>query len=224
MKNKIIEDKFKDYINDENFPCVGAKSALSQSNLDFYFAKSILDSSYDDDLYGSLKSFGQKLDLDGRSLQSYVLIFLDKQKFSEIDFERLLWKKLQALHDIDILNKADWSKDCESLPESSKFSMSISGYGFFIIGLHSGASRTARKFKYPAMVFNSHTQFEILRKSGKYNKLQKIIRKKDLEINGSINPMLKNFGESSEANQYSGRLVNSNWKCPLKIKSSNENN
>ena len=71
------------------------------------------------------------------------------------------------------------------------------------------------------MVFNSHAQFEILRKNGKYTKLQKIIRKKDLEINGSINPMVKNFGEGSEAKQYSGRYVNDNWKCPLKTKRNN---
>jgi hypothetical protein len=153
------------------------------------------------------------------------VIFLDEQQFSEIDFESLLWEKLQSLHDIDIAKKVDWSGDCESLPESSKFSMSIAGYSFFIIGIHPGASRCARKFKYPAMVFNSHAQFETLRKNGKYEKLQKTIRKKDLEINGSINPMVKNFGEGSESNQYSGRYVDDSWKCPLKIKrNNNENN
>ena len=221
---KIREDEFRDYINDKSFPCVGAKSSLAQSNLDFYFAESILDSAYDNNLYSSLKNFGQKLDLNGIALQSYVLIFSDEQPFSEKDFESLLWKKLQSLHDIDIAKGVDWSEDCESLPESSKFSMSVAGYSFFIIGIHSGASRSARKFKYPVMVFNSHAQFETLRKNGKYKKLQKVIRKKDLEINDSINPMVKNFGDSSEANQYSGRYVDDNWKCPLKIKSNNNAN
>ncbi|MBT4989276.1 MAG: YqcI/YcgG family protein [Rickettsiales bacterium] len=218
MEKQIIEDKFRAYINSESFPCVGAKSSLAQSNLNFYFAESILDSSYDDNLHGSLKEFGQKLDLDGIALQSFVLIFSDEQQFSEIDFENLLWRKLQSLHDIDITKKVDWSEDCGSLPESSKFSMSIAGYSFFIIGVHANASRSARTFKYPAMVFNSHAQFETLRKNGKYETLQKIIRKKDLEINGSINPMVKNFGEGAEANQYSGRHVDKSWKCPLKIK------
>jgi FPC/CPF motif-containing protein YcgG len=222
---KIIEDEFKDYINDESFPCVGAKSALAQSSMVFYCAQSISDSTYNDDLYNSLKSFGQKLDLDGISLQSFVLIFSDEQQFSEIEFENLLWAKLQSLHGIDVANKVGWSADCESLPESSKFSMSIAGCSFFIIGIHSSASRVARKFKYPAMVFNSHAQFEILRKNGKYKKLQKIIRKKDLDINGSINPMVKNFGEGAEASQYSGRHVDESWKCPIKIKrNNNENN
>jgi len=219
---KTIEDEFKDYINDESFPCVGAKSALAQSSMVFYCAQSISDSAYDDDLYNSLKNFGQKLDLDGISLQSFILIFSDEQQFSEIEFENLLWAKLQSLHGIDVANKVDWSTDCESLPESSKFSMSIAGCSFFIIGIHCGASRSARKFKYPAMVFNSHAQFEILRKNGKYKKLQKIIRKKDLEINGSINPMVKNFGEGAEASQYSGRHVDESWKCPLKNTTTNK--
>jgi FPC/CPF motif-containing protein YcgG len=222
---KIIEDEFRYYINDESFPCVGAKSSLAQSNMKFYFAQSISDSTYDDDLHGSLKKFGQNLNLDGVALQSYVVIFSDEQKFSEIEFERLLWRKLQSLHDIDISKEIGWSKDCESLPQSPKFSMSIAGYSFFIIGTHSNSSRSARKFKYPAMVFNSHAQFEILRKNGKYEKLQKIIRQKELEINGSINPMVKNFGEGAEASQYSGRHVDDRWKCPIKIKrNNNENN
>lgn len=221
---KIIEDEFRDYISDDIFPCVGAKSSLAQSNLDFYFADSILESVYDNNLYHSLKNFGQKLDLNGIALQSYVLIFSDEQQFSEIDFENLLWGKLQSLHDIDIAKDVDWSEDCESLSESSEFSMSIAGYSFFIIGMHSGASRPARKFKYPVMVFNPHAQFEILRKNGKYQKLQKVIRSKDLKINGSINPMVKNFGEGTEASQYSGRYVPDNWKCPLKIKGNNNEN
>ncbi|MFT6332720.1 MAG: hypothetical protein ACJAW3_001064, partial [Lentimonas sp.] len=36
MKNKIIEGEFRDYVNDESFPCVGAKSSLDQGNLEFY--------------------------------------------------------------------------------------------------------------------------------------------------------------------------------------------
>ena len=35
-------------------------------------------------------------------------------------------------------------------------------------------------------------------------------------LSGSINPMLARHGESSEARQYSGRVVDEDWKCPLK--------
>jgi FPC/CPF motif-containing protein YcgG len=36
-----------------------------------------------------------------------------------------------------------------------------------------------------------------------------------MAFQGSINPMLKNFGEGSEASQYSGRAVSDTWACPF---------
>jgi hypothetical protein len=32
---------------------------------------------------------------------------------------------------------------------------------------------------------------------------------------GSVNPMLARHGETSEARQYSGRVVEADWRCPL---------
>ena len=57
------------------------------------------------------------------------------------------------------------------------------------------------------MVFNLHEQFERLRARGKFETMKQIIRAREMTFQGSINPMLKNFGESSEASQYSGRGI-----------------
>jgi FPC/CPF motif-containing protein YcgG len=65
------------------------------------------------------------------------------------------------------------------------------------------------------MIFNLHWQFEKLRDMGVYQRVKKRIRKADEKLQGSINPMLDDFGDSSEARQYSGRAVDSNWKCPF---------
>jgi hypothetical protein len=45
--------------------------------------------------------------------------------------------------------------------------------------------------------------------------MQEAIRQRDIALQGSINPVLARFGEASEARQYSGRAVESNWKCPF---------
>jgi FPC/CPF motif-containing protein YcgG len=34
-------------------------------------------------------------------------------------------------------------------------------------------------------------------------------------LQGTVNPMLAEFGEQSEARQYSGRDVGEIWKCPF---------
>jgi uncharacterized protein len=41
------------------------------------------------------------------------------------------------------------------------------------------------------------------------------IRSRDARLQGSINPMVRDHGESSEARQYSGRAVGAAWRPPL---------
>ncbi len=64
-------------------------------------------------------------------------------------------------------------------------------------------------------MFNSHLQFEKLRSDGRFDKMKEIIRNRDEALAGSINPMLSDHGEASEARQYSGRAVEPEWKCPF---------
>jgi len=89
---------------------------------------------------------------------------------------------------------------------------------FFVIGLHPHASRLARRFSNPALVFNSHRQFEKLREDGRYWKIQAATRSREIDLQGSINPNLADFGEESEARQYSGRMVEADWRCPFDFK------
>ena len=70
----------------------------------------------------------------------------------------------------------------------------------------------------PCLVFNFHEQFEQLKASGKYTVLQDAIRTRDIALQGSINPVLARFGETSEARQYSGRAVEADWQCPFHSK------
>ena len=98
--------------------------------------------------------------------------------------------------------------------------MSVAGEAFFVVGLHPGAHRPARCFRYPVMVFNSHDQFERMRADGRYDTMKRIIRKRDAALAGSINPVLEDFGTSSEARQYSGRkrAEGEVFQCPFSAK------
>ena len=66
------------------------------------------------------------------------------------------------------------------------------------------------------MVFNLHDQFEKLREGGRYERMRDAILERDRQLAGNINPMLARHGESSEARQYSGRMVGDDWKCPFR--------
>lgn len=68
----------------------------------------------------------------------------------------------------------------------------------------------------------AHEQFERLRADGRYDAMKETIRTRDEELAGDINPMLDEFGESSEASQYSGRAVGPDWDCPFGYKEPEE--
>jgi FPC/CPF motif-containing protein YcgG len=66
------------------------------------------------------------------------------------------------------------------------------------------------------MVFNSHIQFERLKERGIYGRIQREVRAREINLQGSINPNLSDFGERSEAAQYSGRAAPADWRCPFR--------
>ena len=134
---------------------------------------------------------------------------------SESAFEAALWQRLRAIHAIDRREHA-WDASVSDDPASAHFSMSVGGKAFYVVGLHPDASRGARRFQCPALVFNLHGQFEQLRADGRYVKLRQAIVRRDVAYAGSANPMLAAHGENSEARQYSGRVVGPDWQCPFR--------
>lgn len=207
--------EIKKYIQAPDFPCVGAKAALSQSAVTFRVYGELAGTKDATRLHLDLLEYVQTLDADDPRIQSFVAIFSPSDIPSEIEFEDKLFKQLSHLVDESDLLSMGWNSEVSSDPENPHFSMSIAGHPFFIVGMHPQSSRAARRTPYPVLVFNSNLQFNKLREDGRYDKLKAIIRQRELDINGSINPMLDDFGRSSEARQYSGRQVDDNWKCPF---------
>lgn len=208
---------FEEFVKSDVFPCVGAKSALAHSDVTFFNGGDISNTKYDYQLYKALCSFGESLKKNGDAIQSFVVIYESLTHLSEKEFEVSMWNRLQALHNMDLAANQEWTTESDADPESAHFSMSVGGHAFFIVGMHPHASRDARRFDYPTLVFNSHEQFERLRESEKFEKMQNVIRNRDVALSGNINPMLSDYGEKSEAPQYSGRKVSPEWKCPLRV-------
>jgi FPC/CPF motif-containing protein YcgG len=143
---------------------------------------------------------------------SFVACFSEPKSCSEEEFEHLLWSQLKQLSDAD---ECEWDAAVSTDPSDPDFAFSFAGSAFFVVGLHPSASRPARRFAVPALVFNLHEQFQRLRQRGQYDRMQALIRKRDQVLTGSVNPMLSDFGQRSEARQYSGRVVDDDWMCPF---------
>ena len=64
-------------------------------------------------------------------------------------------------------------------------------------------------------MFNLHAQFERMRDDGRYQRMRDTIRRRDTDLQGYLNPMVSDHGETSEARQYAGRAVPADWTPPF---------
>ena len=210
-----LKRNFEDFIRDRNFPCVGAKSALSRGTLRVLIAWSV-ESAWDDlRIHKELLAWCEDYKADPGLFRSFAVIFANPTELDEVGFERALWDRLQSLAAKDAWLGLPYDERVDPDPTDPHFSLSFGGEAFFAVGLHPAASRPARRFERPVVVFNLHDQFEQLRAQGRYEIIRETILERDQSLAGSINPMLARHGEASEAAQYSGRQVDSDWTCPF---------
>jgi hypothetical protein len=151
---------------------------------------------------------------NGVGLRTFAAVFTGPPPADEITFERALWSQLQHLHEADPARGA-WDPTASADPESAEFSFSFGERALFVVGMHPASSRLARRFRWPALVFNPRTQFERLRAEGRFDRLRSVVRERDVALQGTPNPNLADFGEASEARQYSGRATEPEWRCPF---------
>ncbi len=214
LKTKSVEvkDSFREFILESDHPCIMAQSSMRSDSLQVHTVADLNDSDTIKKILTKLKIYIAETKNNPGNFASMAIAFEAPQPMDEVRFEKVLWKFLQDIHEAD---PKPWDKSVSSDAESEHFSFSIFGEAFYIVGMHPNSSRDARRFPYPVVVFNLHSQFEKLRNMKVYKKTRDRIRQRDRMKNGSVNPMLQDFGQASEARQYSGRKVDASWKCPF---------
>ncbi|WP_419866834.1 guanitoxin biosynthesis heme-dependent pre-guanitoxin N-hydroxylase GntA [Altericroceibacterium endophyticum] len=202
-------------IAEKGFPCVGAKSAMARGTLKVV-ACHRLTSGWDDvRIHQHLLDWSRAYRQDPAGLRSLAFIFDGPDDLDEGAFESAMWTRIQSFADKDHWRGQPYNTTVSADPAEPHFSLSFGGEAFFVVGLHPQASRPARRFAHPVMVFNLHDQFERLRDQNRYERMRETILARDFDLAGSLNPMLARHGEASEARQYSGRAVEDGWACPF---------
>ncbi|ABD06327.1 conserved hypothetical protein [Rhodopseudomonas palustris HaA2] len=216
MTPPSLEDEFRNFIHAADFPCVGAKSALSKGTLHVLVARDIRSNWDDRRIYDGITRVVRDYRENRALFQSFAVIFEGPTDIDEQAFEKFLWARAESLTNKDTWLGRPHDERVSSDPGDPHFSLSFGEEAFFIVGLHPNASRPARRFERPVLVFNLHDQFEQLREMGRYERLRAKIIERDVALAGSPNPMLARHGETSEARQYSGRAVaEQEWVCPF---------
>jgi FPC/CPF motif-containing protein YcgG len=211
-----MDADLRTFIANPQFPCVGAKSASATGRLQVVSAHDIGRDCDDVAIHQALQAWVERYRANPEGLRSLAIVFGRAAPTSEATFERAMWARLQSLAQIDAARGYPYDPLVSRDPGDADFAVSFAGAAFFIVGLHPGASRPARRFAHPAMVFNLHAQFERLREQGLYGRMRDTIIKRDTQLAGHANPMLSQHGERSAARQYSGRAVGEAWTCPFR--------
>ncbi|WP_293779877.1 guanitoxin biosynthesis heme-dependent pre-guanitoxin N-hydroxylase GntA [Sphingosinicella sp.] len=211
-----LEEGLYHRISDPSFPCVGAKSAMARGTLSVLTCYS-LTSGWDDlRIHQTLLHWAADYRSRPDGLRSLAVVFGGPASLNEQEFEAAMWERIQSFADKDHWLGQPYDRRVSADPDDPHFSLSFGGEAFFVVGLHPHASRPARRFPSPTLVFNLHEQFEQLREEGKYEGMREKILERDRALAGDINPMLARHGEKSEARQYSGRQVPPDWRCPFR--------
>nr|WP_037321923.1 guanitoxin biosynthesis heme-dependent pre-guanitoxin N-hydroxylase GntA [Salegentibacter sp. Hel_I_6] len=209
---KSLKSKYDEWILDENHPCLMAQTVFTQENIIIKDYKNIGQAATTEKLLKDLEDYIKGYDFESNDFQSFMAVFSDTKVTDEDEFEMSLWNQLSELKKID---NHPWDPTVSKNPEDDNFSFSLAGRAFYVVGLHPKSSRLARRSPYPSIAFNFHTQFEKLREMGVYHNVRDKIRERDISLQGSVNPMLEDFGENSEARQYSGKATDKDWVCPF---------
>ena len=212
----FIINHYLAYIKNKDFPCVAARASLDRNEICIIVADNIACPKDDITVLKFIYDFVDKYRHSNNTFNSLAIIFKGPKICTEEMFDYFMWQRLQALSTLDAMHYK-YDKRVNADPNAANFSFSLKEEAFFVIGLHQSSSRLARQFNYPTLVFNPHAQFELMKETAQYVKMQKIVRKRDFSYSGSVNPMLQDFGNASEVYQYSGRKYDQEWECPLKI-------
>lgn len=213
---EAIDAAFRAFVGDAAFPCLAGKGVLHRRayRLGVYGALGDDRPTERARFAGALASFVGGLPEDASRFAAFVAVFPDRAPTSEHEFERRLWIELERLHAADATG-LEWDRSVSADPESPRFSFSFAGRAMFVVGMHPCSSRLARRFAWPALVFNPRAQFARLRETGHYERLRSAVREREIALQGTLNPNLADFGQASEARQYSGRATESDWRCPF---------
>ncbi len=207
-----VSQVLSEMVTHPDYPCLGARSVFRRDGAQVVVLEEMNDAAELGELADQLQQFAATTDPRG-PFASLIAVFRSPTVTSEDQFEALLWSVLQGLHEGD---EQPWAGGVSPDPADPHFAFSHAGTAFFIVGLHPGAPRIARRAPLPTLVFNLHEQFELLREQGGFERMRDAIRTRDQRLQGYLNPMAHDHGGSSEARQYSGRAVPDAWEPPFR--------
>ena len=96
-----ISRDFKNFILEENHPCIMANTVFQMDKYQLNVYEVLGSRKTADALMTDLKNYIAHYDFESKDFESFIAVFPEAEVVSEIEFENLLWRQLQFLHDMD---------------------------------------------------------------------------------------------------------------------------
>lgn len=207
-----IDEAIHRLVGQENYPCVAALSAARNAEYRVGVYSAFGSGASSRALGRDLAHFKAEQAASKSAYLSFWAVFDDAQPLTDEKFESLMWKELSLLS-ASTPAASRWDPKFSSDPSDPNFCFSFEGDAYFLVGVHPHSSRLARRFPFPAVVFNLYEQFEAL--GAAYEPMVKLIRERDLRFQGTVNPTVERWADKWESIQFSGRENAPDWKCPF---------
>jgi FPC/CPF motif-containing protein YcgG len=202
QKLQNIHQEILKLMMSKNYPCAAAMRAVSKQDYMVGVYSKFGTGQSSAELSLDLLFFLDKLGKTKSANATFWAVFPDSVDSSpclaEDRFESNLWSELSFLAAANPYCNA-WDASVSTNPADKNFCFSLGGSAFFVVGLHAFSSRRARRFPYPALVFNTLGQFEQLVAEDKYDHLVQTSRKRDRNYKGNVNPMVEKYGDSGNS-------------------------
>ncbi|MFN2450193.1 MAG: guanitoxin biosynthesis heme-dependent pre-guanitoxin N-hydroxylase GntA [Candidatus Baltobacteraceae bacterium] len=211
---KMTDKSIRAFLSSARFSCVAAKASVRSGGYRFGWYEGFPARRSAAGLARDLAAFVAEQRYMRSRYTTFVAAFAEQPIEDELSFERALWKQLQYLHEEDAKH-FPWAPGVSADPQSVHFAFSFAQSPFFVVGMHPRSSRDSRRLFVPALAFNAHAQFAAAKRDGNFERIQRIVREREIALQGSVNPELRAYGESSEARQYAGRQTEQKWRCPF---------
>ncbi|WP_158942353.1 guanitoxin biosynthesis heme-dependent pre-guanitoxin N-hydroxylase GntA [Streptomyces sp. ERV7] len=205
----LVHNQFRTLMLSEPYPCLGGSAAVRQGNYALGVYSSLGSAEAVARCTEDLMGFLDEHPAASHPVAALVAVFDGPVHIDEEGFERSLWAQLQGMRRLDGSRPGATVTEPVRVTEQDE-GFVFSGRPFFVVGLHPAASRWARRFAWPTLVFNSLTHDEYLRRRGQYERMQTKIRERDARLQGSVNPAV----DLPQVAQFSGRMVGPDWQCP----------
>ncbi len=210
----MADKALRSFLSSDGFSCVAGKAAVQCGGYRFGYYRGFPLNEGTEGLARDLAAFSLESMFMRTPYATFVAVFEAGDCRDERWFEKALWEQLQRLHRLDELHYG-YAAGVSMDPADKDFAFSFAGRAYFVVGMHPAASRESRRFLLPALAFNAHDQFSRARESGLFERIQALVRERELHLQGSLNPELRPYGTLSEARQYSGRRIEEEWQCPF---------